>query len=126
MSRKLRVLIADNSEDFVWLLVQYLSMASDIEIIGVAHDGRQAVQMVRQTQPDVLLLDIVMPGMDGIEVLRRIRVENEGIRVFIMSALAISHLVDAAGALGVEGYYVKPFDFRHMVQAIQEKKVASN
>ncbi len=119
MTNRLRLLIADNSEDFVWLLVQLFSKYPEIEIVGIAHDGRQAIEMVRQTRPDILLLDIVMPEVDGIEALRLIRCENEQIKVFVMSAVGISAMVETARALGIEQYYVKPFDFYHMVRAIR-------
>lgn len=117
--RRVRVLIADNSDDFVWLLVQFLSRYPEIEIVGVAHDGKQAIEMVRQTNPDILLLDIVMPGMDGLEALREIRNENKEIIVYIMSAIDIPQLIGDIGELGIREYFLKPLDLNKILQAIR-------
>jgi CheY-like chemotaxis protein len=121
MTDKLRLLIAEDSKDFVWMLVQFLSKYPKIEVVGIAHNGQQAIEMMRQTRPDILLLDIVMPGVDGIGALRRIRAENGRVKVFIMSALEIPNLIDAAKILGVEHYFVKPFDFHQMVKAMLDE-----
>lgn len=114
-----RILIADNCRDFVYLLVQFLSNYHEFEVVGVAYDGEQAIKMIKQTEPDVLLLDIVMPNMDGTEVLRNICKENSKLRVFIMSAIGMPQLIQDTKDLGARQYFVKPFDFKNVLQAIQ-------
>ena len=83
----IRLLIADNSMDYASLLSSYISADSDIDVVGIAGDGEKAIQMVQDTCPDVVLLDILMPRIDGLEVLQEIKAMNNCPLVFMISAL---------------------------------------
>lgn len=69
MTRKIRLLISDDNRDFVRILVGYFSKQPNIEIVGIAYDGDQTLEMIEQTKPDALLLDLIMPNVSGFEVL---------------------------------------------------------
>jgi len=76
---KITILIADDNADFTTTLVDYLEKESDMEVIGIAKDGKEACEMVANTQPDILLLDVIMPYLDGLGVLEKIQtLEKEG------------------------------------------------
>ena len=74
MKEKISVLIADDNPDFSQTLAQYLESQEDMEVIGMAKDGSEAIDMIANTMPDVVLLDVIMPHLDGIGVLERINI----------------------------------------------------
>ena len=90
--RPVRVLIADDNKDYTSIFIELLSFARDIEVTGVAKNGARTLEMISETNPDLLLLDIVMPDMDGIEVLRRVRDMKKRPVVFVVSALGNDQL----------------------------------
>lgn len=95
-------------------------MYPDIEIVGIAGDGDKTIKMLPLLHPDVLLLDIVMPEVDGLEVLRRIRGVHNGTVVYVISALGSDDIIRKALALGARYYFVKPFNTDSMVMRIRE------
>ena len=80
MKEKTTILIADDNADFAMTLVKYLEKEEDMEVIGVAKNGKEACDMVVNTQPDVLLLDVIMPYLDGIGVLDYMKENNINIK----------------------------------------------
>ena len=66
---KIRVMIADDNREYVEVLCGYLKQQQNIEVVGCAYDGLEAVNMLRMTNPDILIMDMVMPNLDGIGVL---------------------------------------------------------
>ena len=72
MSEKITVLVADDNNDFTTTLSNYLEKEEEIEIIGIAKDGNEAYEMAVQLKPDILLLDIIMPHLDGLGVLEKL------------------------------------------------------
>lgn len=118
MNPKVRILIVDNSKDFVWLLVRYLYKCPDIEIVGVAYDGEQAIHMVKQIKPDVLLLDIIMPKMDGFMVLSEIW-KIKDLKVITMSVLSSERMIENAMGFGVASYLIKPFNLNDLYSEIK-------
>ena len=69
MSEKIRVLVADDNREFSATLVNYLSNESDMEVVAVARDGNEAYENIINTKPDIAILDIIMPHLDGLGVL---------------------------------------------------------
>ena len=76
MKEKLKIFIADDNQDFVTTLIDYLAREEDFEVVGNAKDGLEAVEKIRELKPDVLLLDIIMLNLDGIGVLEKLKEEN--------------------------------------------------
>ena len=72
LSNKIKVLIADDNREFGDILNEYLNNQSDIEVVGVARDGSEALEMINAQSPDIVILDIIMPHLDGLGVLERI------------------------------------------------------
>lgn len=76
MFLKIKVCIADDNRELVSLLEEYISSQSDMEVIGTAYNGQDCLYMLEEKQPDILLLDIIMPHLDGLAVLEKIRTKR--------------------------------------------------
>ena len=76
MDNKITVLIADDNHDFAMTLLGYLKQESDMEVVGVAKDGKEATELISITKPDVAILDVIMPHLDGLGVLEKINESN--------------------------------------------------
>ncbi len=123
MNEKLTVLIADDNKDFCDIIGQYLSKQSDIDLVGVVHDGFEALNQIIKLQPDVVVLDIIMPHMDGLGVLEKLAEEDslENFpKVIILSAVGQDKITPRASALGTDYYMVKPFNLELFVKRIRE------
>lgn len=77
MEEKITVLIADDNSDFSQILARYIEAQTDMEIVGIAKDGLEVTNLLTKTEPDVLLLDVIMPHLDGIGVLEKINEMNK-------------------------------------------------
>ena len=124
MKEKITVLIADDNPDFAMTLVSYLEKEEDMEVIGIAKDGKEACNMIINTQPDVVLLDVIMPYLDGLGVLERIAVAsmNKKPICIMLSAVGQAKITQQAINLGAEYYVVKPFDIEVLIKRIREIK----
>lgn len=115
-----RILIADDNKDFTSIFKDYISLYNDIELVGIAENGCKTYEMLLQEKPDLLILDLVMPDMDGIEVLRRIR-DMDGVKpvIFVISALSNDAITREALTLGACAYFIKPIDLESIVSRIR-------
>lgn len=117
---RIKVLIADDNKDFVTLLSSCLSMYPDMEIAGTARDGVEVLRQIKTVRPDVLLLDIVMPEMDGMEVLAKLKESKEkSPAVFVLSAIGSEQIIRRAIELGAAYYFIKPFNTEVMIDKIR-------
>ena len=124
MGEKISVLIADDNQEFSYTLSTYINSQDDMEIVGMAKDGKEAVEMVVNVEPDVVLLDVIMPHLDGIGVLEKINsIKCDKKPIFVMlSAVGQDKITQKAVALGAEYYVVKPFDIELLIKRIREIK----
>lgn len=120
MVEKIRVLIADDNREYVEILIEYLKTNPRIEIVGSAYDGNEALSMTRMTEPDILILDMVMPNLDGIGVLERLQniKLNKRPKVLIVSAVLNDSIAARTIALGAEYFMLKPVDFEVLIDRI--------
>jgi two-component system response regulator (stage 0 sporulation protein A) len=123
-NNKIQVLIADDNREFGDILCEYLSNQNDIDVVGLARDGLEAVDLIFQNTPDIAILDIIMPHLDGLGVLEKIAESNmEKKPLFIvLSAVGQDKITQRALALGAEYYIVKPFDMDVLVNRIRQLK----
>ena len=124
MSEKIKVLVSDDNQDFAKTLVNYLSKDEDLEVVGMARDGQEAYDKILQTKPDVALLDIIMPHVDGLGVLEKLNsadVEKKPMCI-ILSAVGQDKITQRAIELGAQYYIVKPFDISILIKRIKELK----
>ena len=124
MKEKVTVLIADDNQEFSKTLSSYLKSQPDMEVIGMARDGNEAIEMITNTNPDVVLLDVIMPHLDGLGVLENVNlIKLEKRPMFIMlSAVGQDKITGQAIGLGAEYYVVKPFDIELLIKRIRELK----
>lgn len=115
----IRVVIADDAP-FIREVVRNALMGSEIEIIGEASDGREAIAKVRELQPDVVLMDIVMPHKSGIEATQEIAEEFPKIKIVAFSTLDQETMVMKALEVGCVNYIAKPFTKEDLIKAIKQ------
>jgi DNA-binding NarL/FixJ family response regulator len=102
-----RVFIADDVPSLRALWRTFLCEDPNIEVVGEAGDGAEALAGVRETQPDVLLLDLSMPRVDGLEVIRTLNEEAPDVRIVVASGFSASRLAPLALELGAVSYFEK-------------------
>jgi DNA-binding NarL/FixJ family response regulator len=115
----IRILIADDHE-VVRLGIKSLLADTEIEVIAEAKNGEEAVDLVRKIQPDVVLLDIRMPEMDGLTTLSRLRMEHPQLKVLILSTYDNPTYVARAVALGANGFVLKSSSRDELINAIRK------
>jgi DNA-binding NarL/FixJ family response regulator len=116
---RIRVLIADDHPVVRQGLQVLLSVTDDIEVAGEASDGGQAVAMAAELDPDVILLDLKLPVMDGIAVLRELRDSGSGVRALVLTSAPDRTLVSLAVQAGAAGFLYKDVDPDALVRAIR-------
>lgn len=124
MKEKVTILIADDNQEFARTLANYIQEQEDMEVIGLAKDGEEAIDMITNIAPDVVLLDVIMPHLDGIGVLEKINmIKSEKKTTCIMlSAVGQDNITQRAISLGAEYYVVKPFDIELLIKRIRQLK----
>jgi len=124
MDNKIQVVIADDNREFGDILSEYLDNQDGIEVVGVARDGLEACDIITSKLPDIVVLDIIMPHLDGLGVLERINSTKMKKRplFIILSAVGQDKITQRALALGAEYYMVKPFDMDVLVSRIRQLK----
>ena len=124
MSDKVRVIIADDNQDFVGTLLSYLEKEEDLEVVGIARDGKEAIDIIINEKPDVALLDMIMPHLDGLgvlETLNSMKLEKRPMSI-MLSAVGQDKITKKAVNLGAEYYIVKPFDIDLLIKRIKDFK----
>ncbi len=117
-AERVRVLIADDQRLFAEALDAILSTDGRIAIVGRAADGREAVSLAREQEPDVVLMDIAMPVMDGIDATREIHEQVPGTRVVVLTGSDATQDVSRARSAGAVGYVTKDQIAVELVRAI--------
>jgi DNA-binding response OmpR family regulator len=117
MAEKARVLVADDNPDILFLLRTNLD-AAGFETITVT-DGEMALRAIEEQRPDVLLLDLMMPVLDGWGVLERLEAEGSDLPIIVVSASDSAVNIQRATELGATGYVTKPFNLRGLIDMIR-------
>ena len=113
-----RVVIADD-ETIVRMDIREILEANGYEVVGEASDGIDAVELCRQQNPDLVLLDIKMPLMDGLSAAKQIHETNGNVAIVILTAYNDDRFIDKAAEYGSVGYVVKPLNERSLIPAIK-------
>jgi DNA-binding NarL/FixJ family response regulator len=119
-ARPVRVLIADDEPLFVESIEALLQGDERVKVVGSATNGQDAVDLARALAPDVTLMDISMPVLDGIEAARRIRLDHPNAGILILTGSSISADVDRARQAGVAGFLTKDRLGTQLLSAILE------
>ncbi len=119
---KIRVLVADDNAEFCELLEKFIEAQSDMKLVGTAHDGVEVVKLVKEQEPDALLLDIIMPRLDGLGVLERLNQmpPDSRPRVIMLTAFGQEKMTQQTLALGADYFVLKPFDLEVLGKRIRQ------
>ncbi|MFA9397724.1 MAG: sporulation transcription factor Spo0A [Clostridiaceae bacterium] len=121
-NQKIKILIADDNKEFCSILKDYLMSQKDMEVVAIANDGVEALKLIEQKRPDLVILDIIMPHLDGLGVLERLNNSHLDSlpRIVILSAVGQDKITQRAITLGADYYVVKPFEMEILIQRIRE------
>jgi DNA-binding NtrC family response regulator len=118
---KLRILLVDDEKEFVESLSERLALR-DLKA-DVAYDGEQALEALKKEEPDMMVLDLRMPGIDGTEVLRRVKKEHPNVEVVILTGHGTDKDEKEALKLGAAAYLKKPVDIEQLIGAVRKEKL---
>ena len=119
---KLNVAIADDNERILRLLGEIVSEDEELQVVGTAKDGEEAYKLIKEKEPDVVLLDLVMPKLDGLGVLDKVQNDNSIQKqpfVVMISAIGLEKITEAAFSKGADYFIMKPFDSEMVVNQIK-------
>lgn len=119
----LKLVIADDNEKLLTMLKDFLDGDKDICVVGTAKDGEETLQLIEEKEPDIVLLDLIMPRIDGLSVIEKVR-ENEHYKkipnFIVMSGINTEHVIEQVMNLGVSYYIMKPFDNEIVLNRIKQ------
>ncbi len=119
--RVLRVLIVDDY-DMTRTLLRIILRGQNFEVVGDATDGQMAVEMCQRLKPDIMLLDVVMPKMNGLEVLAKLKSMNALPLVLMVTSAEEESVVSQAMQSGASGYILKPFNTASVIETLNEAR----
>lgn len=119
---KIRVFITDDNKGIVELLKEFIASQTDMEVVGTASDGMECLEALKTVQVDILLLDLVMPRMDGISVLEQLALTQEAKapKTLFITAFAQEEVMRKTAELGAMYFILKPFDLNHVLKQIRD------
>jgi len=119
---KINILIADDNKEFCTILNDYLSKQKDIVVTGIANNGVETIKLIEEKKPDLVVLDIIMPFLDGLGVLEKLNTMdlNPKPLIIVLSAVGHDKIAQSALSLGADYYVMKPFDMGVLVKRIRQ------
>jgi DNA-binding NarL/FixJ family response regulator len=126
-SHRIRVLVVDDHPVVRHGLIAILRYEPDIEVVGDAADGLEAVQLILEQRPDVVLLDLRLPHLDGVEVMRQVRAQAAQVRFLVLTTYDTDEYIGPALAAGAQGYLLKdalPDELAQGVRAVMRGRAA--
>ena len=124
MKQMVRIAIIDDNPDIREIISSYISMQEDMEVVGFARDGVDGLKVIDEMNPDIVILDMIMPRLDGLGVLEQLNASGNAKEPFFicLSAVGQEELIRRAVNLGAKYYMVKPFDMEMLIKRIRELK----
>ncbi|MCL6479688.1 MAG: sporulation transcription factor Spo0A [Peptococcaceae bacterium] len=120
--KQIKLVIADDNKEFCELLKEFINQQDDLILAGVANNGLEALELIEKHSPDIVVLDIIMPHLDGIGVLEKLAtgcIANRP-RVIMLTAFGQESVTQRAVELGADYYILKPFDFSVLAARIRQ------
>jgi len=122
LSTKISILVADDNKEFANIVKEFLSRYEEFEKVDIANDGNEAIEKILNDKPDVVILDIIMPFIDGIGVMQKIN-ESDLIKkpeIIVLSGVSQEKMTKEAIDLGAYCFLLKPFDFEVLAKRIKD------
>ncbi|MCG1026098.1 MULTISPECIES: sporulation transcription factor Spo0A [Dehalobacter] len=119
-TKTIKVLLADDNRDFIEVLKEYISNQKDMVLLGVAYNGNDALDMIKKEEPDVVVLDIIMPHLDGLGVMEKLINTIKRPKVIILTSFGQENMTQRAVQLGADYYILKPFDLETLGKRIRQ------
>ncbi|HHV64806.1 MAG TPA: sporulation transcription factor Spo0A [Peptococcaceae bacterium] len=116
----IRVLLADDNRDFIEILREYITSQEDMVLVGVAYNGNDALEIIMKEEPDVVILDIIMPHLDGLGVLEKLSTYGHKPKVIVLTSFGQESMTQRAVQLGADYYILKPFDLETLGKRIRQ------
>lgn len=120
MHEEIKIVLVDDNKEFCELVKEYLDQQEDMRVVGVAYNGIEGLELIKEHQPDVVILDIIMPHLDGIGVLEELNrqgtVQNQ--KIIMLTAFGHEEVTQRVVELGASYYIMKPFDLEKLVDRI--------
>jgi len=122
LREKIKVLIVDDNRDFCELLSEFLSQRPEVNVVGMGHNGDEALRLMQSLKPHVCILDIIMPHLDGIGVLERMAAlpEKDRAKTIMLTAIGQEQMTKRVLELGASYYILKPFNLETLAERIQQ------
>ena len=120
MERTIKLIIVDDNRGFVEMLKFYFEQQKDIELAGVAYDGKEALELINREKPNIVLLDMIMPQYDGLSVLAAIQKYDHKPKTLVLTAFGQESMTQRAVTLGANYYIMKPFDLDVLGKRIRQ------
>lgn len=120
MQRPIRVLLADDNREFVEIVKEFIQRQEDMTLVGVAYHGNEALELITREEPHVVLLDIIMPHLDGLGVLEKLQNSSLRPKIIILTAFGQESMTQRAVNLGANYYILKPFDLDTLGKRIRQ------
>ncbi len=121
MANRIKIVLADDNKEFCELFRDYISGLDDLELVGIAHNGMEVLELLEEASPDVLVLDIIMPHLDGIGVLERLVRDKSGRpKVIMLTAFGQETVTQRVVNLGADYYVLKPFSLDVLADRIRQ------
>ncbi|XMB87261.1 sporulation transcription factor Spo0A [Mycoplasmatota bacterium WC44] len=120
---KIRVFVVDDNKELVTILKEFINVQENMEIVGTAYNGKEALKALRMTKVDVLILDVFMPDLDGVDVLDALNNDSAHFRpgkIIMFTAFNSENLMKKAAARGADYFIMKPFELTKLVETIKE------
>ena len=121
IKESIKVAIADDNREFAGIMQEFLQSQADIELVGVAYNGEEILTIMEEQQPDVVILDIIMPHLDGIGVLEQMNVKGgKRPKIIMLTAFGQEAITQRVVELGADYYVLKPFNMDVLVSRIRQ------
>ncbi len=120
MTEKITITIADDNKNFSESLVQFLDANDDMTVVGVTDNGVDALKICEEKEPDILILDLILPRLDGLSVLSRLNGAEHRPKVIISTAMGQENMTQEAVRLGIDYFLLKPYDLQTLSMRIHQ------
>ena len=120
MTENIKIIIADDNKNFSENLEQFLESNEDMTVVGMTNNGIDVLKMVEELEPDILILDLILPRLDGLGVLNQLNGMTSRPKVIISTAMGQENMTQEAVRLGIDYFLLKPYDFQTISMRIHQ------